>query len=80
MSIFDLEHIFIVFHPGAGGNFIASLLEKVVRKDVSSINIGTTGTAHTVNDRKIAGTDYLSFGTEVYEQSNFNSENDRINF
>jgi hypothetical protein len=80
MSIFDLEHIFIVFHPGAGGNFIASLLEKVVRKDVSSINIGTTGTAHTVNDRKIAGTDYLSFGTEVYEQSNFTSENDRINF
>lgn len=80
MSIFDLEHIFIVFHPGAGGNFIASLLEKIVRGDSSTINIGLTGAAHTTNDRKIAGIDYLSFGTEVHEQSSFTNENDRINF
>lgn len=80
MSIFDLEHIFIVFHPGAGGNFIASLLEKIVRGDSSAINIGLTGAAHTTNDRKIAGIDYLSFGTEVHEQSSFTNENDRINF
>lgn len=80
MSIFDLEHVFIVFHPGAGGNFIASLLEKIIRKDNTVIDIGTAGTAHTLIDRKIAGTDYLSFGTEVHEQSSFTNENDRINF
>lgn len=80
MSIFDLEHIFIVFHPGAGGNFIASLLEKIIRKDNTGIDIGTAGTAHTLIDRKIAGIDYLSFGTEVYEQSNFANAEDRINF
>jgi hypothetical protein len=80
MSIFDLEHIFIVFHPGAAGNFIASLLEKVLKNDTDTINVGVSGTAHTLINRKIAGIDYLSFGTEVDEQSAFKSENDRINF
>lgn len=80
MSIFELEHIFIVFHPGAAGNFIASLVEKLLRNDSSGINIGSAGTAHTLINRKIAGTDYLSFGTEVDDQSNFNSEDERIDF
>lgn len=80
MSIFDLEHIFIVFHPGAGGNFIASLLESIINNNTNPIVIGSSGAAHTTNNRKIKGIDYLSFGTEVYEQSSFTSENDRVNF
>ena len=80
MQIFDLAHIFIVFHPGASGNFIASLLEKVLKNDTDTINVGVSGTAHTLINRKISGTDYLSFGTEVDEQSAFNSEEDRIDF
>jgi hypothetical protein len=80
MSVFELEHIFIVFHPGAGGNFIASLLEKVVKNDDASINVSTSGAAHTLINRKIAGTDYLSFGTEIDEQSNFKNQDERIDF
>lgn len=80
MSIFDLEHIFIVFHPGAGGNFIASLLENIVNDNHSPIKIGSAGTAHSANTRKIDGVDYLSFGTEIHEQAEFENQQSRINF
>ena len=80
MSIFDLEHIFIVFHPGAGGNFIASLLENIVNDNHNPIKIGSAGTAHSANTRKIDGVDYLSFGTEIHEQAEFENQQSRINF
>ena len=80
MQIFDLEHIFIVFHPGAAGNFIASLLENIINDNYNPIKIGSAGTAHSANTRKIDGVDYLSFGTEIYEQAEFENQQSRINF
>lgn len=80
MSIFELPHIFVVFHPGASGNFIASLLEKLINNDTDIINTNSSGAAHTLISRKIQGTDYLSFGTEVDEHSNFQIESERIEF
>ena len=80
MDIFELEHVFVVFQPGAAGNFIVSLLEKILKRDTNAINIGAYGTAHTLINRKIEGTDYLSFGTEVVEHEEFDTEEERIEF
>jgi hypothetical protein len=80
MDIFELEHIFVVFQPGAAGNFIVSLLEKILNRDTNTINVGESGTAHTLINRKIEGTDYLSFGTEVIEHEEFDTEEERIDF
>lgn len=80
MSIFELPHVFVVFHPGAGGNFISSLIEKIMLHDTSTVSIGLAGSAHTIVNKKIEGTDYLSFGTEVDEHSLFKDESTRINY
>lgn len=80
MSIFDLAHIFIVFHPGSGGNFIASTIEKVLNNEDDTILVTKQGNAHSKIDRKITGTDYLSLGTEVAEQANFKTQEERIGY
>jgi hypothetical protein len=80
MQIFDLAHIFIVFHPGSGGNFIASTIEKILTNQDDSIIVTEQGNAHSKMDRKITGTDYLSLGTEVAEQSNFSTQEERIGY
>lgn len=80
MQIFDLEHIFIVFHPGSGGNFIASTIEKIITNQDDSIIVTKQGNAHSKIDRKITGTDYLSLGTEVAEQSDFITQEERIGY
>ena len=77
LSVFDLPHIFIVFRYGAGGNFIASLVDKVVRSDLTSITVKSTGSAHTLLNNKHLGQDWLSFGTNPEEKSEFNTEADR---
>jgi hypothetical protein len=79
-SVFNLAHVFVVFHPGTGGNFICNLLDKLINKSVDSVVISSTGSSHNLNAKKTAGVDYLSFGTEVDDHLNFDDEESRINF
>jgi len=47
LPIFDLRHIFIVFAPGAGGNFLAGVLNSVLNNNYSDISIAQSGSSHT---------------------------------
>ena len=78
--VFELPHIFIVFQPGTGGNFIAGLLTNLINNTSADVHISTNGSSHTTIDRKIAGTDYLSFGTIYEDQLSFTSTDQRLNY
>jgi hypothetical protein len=78
--VFELPHIFIVFQPGTGGNFIAGLLSKLINLDGTELHISNNGSSHTVIDRKVAGTDYLSFGTVFDDQTYFPSQEKRLSY
>ena len=78
--VFELPHIFIVFQPGTGGNFIAGLLSKLINSDPSELYISNNGSSHTTIDRKVAGTDYMSFGTVFDDQTYFASPEKRLSY
>lgn len=80
MTVFDLEHIFIVFAPGAGGNFISGLLDNLVTNQLSRFTISTTGSAHISMAKKAAKQDYISFGTFKSERENFESDAKRLEY
>jgi len=78
--IFELPHIFIIFHPGTSGNFIAGLLSKLIKSESIDLYISNNGSSHTTIDRKIAGTDYMSFGTIFEDQLCFPSQEKRVEY
>lgn len=80
MSVFDLEHIFIVFAPGAGGNFISGLLDNLLSNQLSQLAISNTGSSHTTMAKKAAKQDYISFGTFRSERTDFESDIKRLEF
>lgn len=47
-DVFSLRHYFIVFHPGAGGNFLAGLTDKLMSNNLSKLDISSTGSSHTI--------------------------------
>ena len=75
--IFDQPHIFIVFNPGSGGNFIAGLINELSNSTLTSLPISDIGSSHTVLRDKAEGTDYLSFGTMMEEHDCFLTEEAR---
>jgi len=79
-TIFDSEHIFVVFHQGAGGNFVSSILRNIVNNCLENISITTSGSAHPEIDLKILGKDFLSFGTLPDDQLKFDSIEQKENF
>ena len=70
---FDLGHIFIVFGPGSGGNFIAGLLNNLVASEFIKLDISPEGSSHTVS----TNSNSLSFGTISDEQVEFTSRAER---
>ena len=78
--VFDLPHIFIVFPLGTGGNFLAGLISKIINSDQSEVHISKNGSSHTTIDRKVAGTDYMSFGTVYEDQLTFESPEQRLTY
>lgn len=78
--VFELPHIFIVFPPGTGGNFLAGLISKLINSEQSELHISNNGSSHTTNDRKVAGTDYMSFGTVYEDQLTFDSPEKRLTY
>ena len=80
MTVFDLEHIFIVFAPGAGGNFISGLLVNLITNKLSQLDISSTGSAHISMAKKAAKQDYISFGTFKPERKDFESDAKRLEY
>jgi hypothetical protein len=78
--IFDQPHIFIVFNPGSGGNFIAGLINELSNSMLRGLPISEVGSSHTVLRDKTEGTDYLSFGTLMEEHDCFLNEEARESF
>jgi hypothetical protein len=79
-SVFSLPHIFIVFNPGSGGNFMAGIVNGLLNSNLQSINIGKDGSSHTLVNKKITGEDFLSFGTLIEEHAVFKYETGREEF
>jgi len=79
-SVFEFPHIFIVFPLGTGGNFLAGLISRLINSDQSELNISNNGSSHTTIDRKVAGTDYMSFGTVFDDQTYFISQEKRQHY
>lgn len=77
MSFFDLEHIFVLFPPGAGGNFIAGLISKIDSKDLSILEIANSGSSHTVGYNKRDGGDSISFGSHIDERADLKSPEEK---
>jgi hypothetical protein len=80
ISIFDQPHIFIVFSPGSGGNFISGIVNEISSSTLRSLEIAASGSSHTVLGDKSEGTDYLSFGTLMEEHDSFLTEEARESF
>ena len=78
--VFELPHIFIVFQPGTSGNFVAGLLNNLINKNPLDVHVSPNGSSHTTIARKIAGIDYMSFGTVYEDQLNFSSPEQRLNY
>jgi len=72
---FDLGHIFIVFGPGSSGNFIAGLLDKLMKQEFVKLDISSEGSSHTVSTHMNGNN--LSFGTISDEQVEFTSQAER---
>jgi hypothetical protein len=74
---FDLAHVFIVFGPGSGGNFIAGLTDKLMKQEFVKLDVSPEGSSHTVSTNKHINGDSLSFGTISDEQIEFTSQAER---
>lgn len=72
---FKLPHVFVVFPPGAGGNFLSSIIQQLVSGNTSdAININADGTAHNVDNF------YMTFGRTTDEQTTYFSLEERENY
>jgi hypothetical protein len=74
MNAFDVDHIFVVFGPGSGGNFIAGVLDKINSSNLSAVAINQSGSSHSVTPTS------LSFGSTPEENTRFNNLEDREKF
>jgi hypothetical protein len=61
LSVFDLPHVFIVFAPGAGGNFLAGLYAGLINGEHADIAIAKSGSTH--NNLSLTGK--LAMGTFI---------------
>lgn len=73
-DVFDLPHVFVVFHQGAGGNFLAGLINKILNDDNTIPSIAPDGSSHTVIPS------CMSFGLTTDEQMFYASREERENF
>ena len=67
-NFYNQPHIFVIFRPGAGGNFISGLLDNLVQQNFNTLQISNSGHAHYTDivERKRVGEDYLSFGSGLH--------------
>jgi len=75
--MFDLDHVFVTFAPGSGGNFITALMNRIVSGDISSLPINQNGSFHILDNGKREGKDSISFGSSPEENKLFTSDEQR---
>lgn len=80
LDSFMLPHYFIVFHPGTAGNFVTSTVQNLVNDSLATVEINTTGSAHTTALKKTTDTDYLTCGTFFYENNKFANFEEKVKF
>jgi hypothetical protein len=63
-TFYDQSHIFVVFRPGAAGNFVSGVIDSLLSKQLSELSFSTSGHAHfnSIVERKKLGIDYVSLG------------------
>ena len=76
-NFFELPHIFVVFPPGAGGNFISGILTRTLNKDLKDLSFSSTGNAHANSASKLDFSDIISFGLR-YNVPMFNSSEEKF--
>lgn len=82
-NFYNQPHIFVVFRPGSGGNFISGLLDNLLQQTFNTLQISDSGRAHYNNivERKRAGKDYLSFGSGLlFADPKFSTVEEKIQF
>lgn len=79
MTFFNLPHIFVVFPPGAGGNFVSGILTKIINDDLSDILVSSSGNAHANSISKLNFFDVLSCGL-LWDQPKFISEEEKLQY
>lgn len=78
-TFFELPHIFVVFPPGAGGNFISGMLTRLIHKDFTNLALSSTGNAHLNSSSKLNFSDIISCGL-IYGLPNFNSIEEKLEY
>ena len=71
--MFDLDHVFVAFAPGSGGNFVTALMQKLVNEDLVSLPINEYGSFHILTNGKREGNDSIAFGSSGLENEKFSS-------
>lgn len=78
-DMFSEPHIFVVFHPGSGGNFISTILKKIDSGNLNDTATTTSnGAAHNFVDLKVQGTDYMALGSHGIENDDFETPGDHV--
>lgn len=83
INFYQQPHIFVVFRPGAAGNFISNLIDNILNQNFNSLKISNSGHVHynSIVERKRADKDYLSFGAGLSgTDPNFFTEEERIKY
>lgn len=78
-TFFELPHVFVVFIPGAGGNFISGILSNIFSNSSDDLKFSDSGNAHLNSTSKLNFTDVMSFGIR-YRMPDFASDDEKLKF
>ncbi len=82
-SFYQQPHIFVVFRPGAAGNFISNLIDNILNQNLEGLKISNSGHVHynSIVERKRSDKDFLSFGSGLMGTDlGFFSEEEKIEY
>jgi hypothetical protein len=66
-NVFELPHIFVVFHPGAAGNFMTNLIRNILNEGVN-VQVSSIGSCHDDSSASKLAFEYFSCGIFYPEQ------------
>jgi hypothetical protein len=78
-TFFELPHIFVVFPPGAGGNFISGILTRLLRNELNDLALSSTGNAHANSTSKLNFSDIISCGLR-WDVPKFNNAEEKLQY
>lgn len=69
--MFDLDHIFVMFAQGSGGNFVTAVMRKIQTGDLTLLDVNRYGSYHILDKRHTK--DSIAFGAVTEENDRFSS-------